>query len=83
MIYQCNILHDAYFQTPKICLSFLDNLICFMGTGMIESMLEPHMIKEAHSSHEEVGLAFMIYSLVYTLASPLAGYVSYLLQPIN
>ena len=48
-----------------------------MGTGMIESMLEPHMKNEANSTQGEVGVTFMLYALVYTIASPLAGYVSY------
>ena len=49
-----------------------------MGTGMIESMIEPHMKGKAHATQEEVGLAFMTFALLYTFASPLAGYVSYL-----
>ena len=58
-------------------LSLVDNLICFMGTGMIESMLEPHMKAKSHSTQSEVGVTFMIYALTYTVASPVAGYVSY------
>ena len=63
-------------QSPKICSSFVDNLICFMGTGMIESMLEPHMKEKANASSFEIGLTFMIYALVYTVAGLAAGYVS-------
>ena len=46
-----------------------------MGTGMIESMLEPHMKDKAGASQAEVGLTFMIYALVYTVAGVAAGYV--------
>ena len=46
-----------------------------MGTGMIESMLEPHMKDKADASQTEVGLTFMIYALVYTVSGVAAGYV--------
>ena len=65
-----------YIQSPKICSSFVDNLICFMGTGMIDSMLEPHMKNTANATQTEVGLTFMIYAFVYTVAGLIAGYVS-------
>ena len=57
-------------------LSFMDNLICFMGVGMVEAMLEPHMLAKADSTILEVGETFMIYNLVYVFASVFAGYVS-------
>ena len=47
-----------------------------MGTGMVESMLEPHMKENANASQTEVGLTFMIYALVYTVAGLAAGYVN-------
>ena len=47
-----------------------------MGAGMIEGMLEPHMVEKANSSQTAVGVTFMIYAVAYTLASPIAGYVS-------
>ena len=63
-------------QSPKIFSSCVDNVICFMGTGMIESMLEPHMKENANASQTDVGLTFMIYALVYTVAGLSAGYVN-------
>ena len=54
----------------------MDNLICFMGTGMIESMLEPHLKDKAGASQTEIGITFMIYAIVYTVAGLGAGYVS-------
>ena len=47
-----------------------------MGTGMIESMLEPHMKDTAGASQTEIGITFMIYAIVYTVAGIGAGYVS-------
>ena len=63
-------------QSPKICSSFVDNLICFMGTGMIEAMLEPHMKEKVNATQNEVGLAFAIYAVAYTVSGVGAGYVS-------
>jgi hypothetical protein len=34
-------------QYPSIFLPFVDNFFCFSGFGMIESMLEPHLIGNA------------------------------------
>ena len=47
-----------------------------MGTGMIESMLEPHLKDKAGASQTEIGITFMIYAIVYTVAGLGAGYVS-------
>ena len=47
-----------------------------MGTGMIEAMLEPHMKEKVHATQNEVGLAFAIYAVAYTVAGVGAGYVS-------
>ena len=63
-------------QSPKICSSFVDNLICFMGTGMIEAMLEPHMKEKVNATQNEIGLAFAIYAVAYTVSGVGAGYVS-------
>ena len=46
-----------------------------MGTGMIEAMLEPHMKEKVHATQNEVGLAFAIYAIAYTVAGVGAGYV--------
>ena len=51
-------------------------MVCFMGTAMVESMLEPYMKEITCSTQEQIGLTFMIYSLVYTLGSLVAGHVS-------
>ena len=48
-----------------------------MGTGMIESMLEPHLKDTAGASQTEIGITFMIYAIVYTVAGLGAGYVSF------
>ena len=44
---------------------------------MIDSMLEPHMKDSAGASQTEVGVTFMIYAVVYTVAGIGAGYVSF------
>ena len=43
---------------------------------MIEAMLEPHMLAKANSTQLQVGETFMLYGLVYSIACPIAGYVS-------
>ena len=53
----------------------MDNLICFMGNGMIESMLEPHLKNTAGASQTEIGITFMIDATAYTVAGLGAGYV--------
>ena len=53
----------------------MDNLICFMGNGMIESMLEPHLKNTVGASQTEIGITFMIDATAYTVAGLGAGYV--------
>ena len=60
-----------------MAIPFVDNLVCFMGLGMVESMLQPHMVNEAKSTQEQVALTFMIYPIVTVISTPIAGYVRY------
>ena len=55
-------------------MPFIDNLICFCGTGMVESMLEPHL-KSAGATQMQVGLTFFILGGVYMFLTPVTGYV--------
>ena len=64
------------FQNPSIFTPFFDNFVCFAGSGMIESMLEPHMKNEAGSTQMDVGLAFLILGGLYMTMSVTAGFVS-------
>ena len=43
---------------------------------MIEAMLEPHMKEKVNATQNEVGLAFAIYAVAYTVSGVGAGYVS-------
>ena len=43
---------------------------------MIESMLEPHLKRQAGASQTEVGLTFLVLGGVYMLSSPVCGFVS-------
>ena len=61
-----------------MCSSFVDNLICFMGNGMIDSMLEPHLRDAVGATQIEIGVTFMIDGIVYTISGIGAGYVSIL-----
>merc|ERR1719362_1681602 len=58
----------------SIFLPIIDNLICFFGNGMIESMLEPHL-RSVGATQTEVGLTFLILGGVYMVTTPIAGYV--------
>ena len=62
-------------QHPTICLPFFDSFVAYFAIGMIESMLEPHLI-EAGATHNQVGLAFFICGLVFMVSAPIIGYVS-------
>lgn len=56
-------------------MPLLDNLICYSGFGMIESMLEPHMKTTISASQMQVGVAFLISGGVYMVANPPIGKV--------
>lgn len=45
-------------ESPRILFPFIDNMICFVGTGMVESMLEPYMINEAFATLIDIGITF-------------------------
>jgi hypothetical protein len=45
---------------------------------MIESMLEPHLKRNAGASQGDVGLTFFILGGVYMISSPIVGLVSFI-----
>ena len=47
----------------------------FCVQGMLESMLEPHLIA-AGANRTQIGLSFLILGAVYMLATPFGGLVS-------
>ena len=67
-------LFHSFPQHSSIFLPIIDNLICFFGNGMIESMLEPHL-RSVGATQTEVGLTFLILGGVYMVTTPIAGYV--------
>lgn len=56
-------------------LPILDNFIAFCGSGMTESMMEPHL-KDAGATQTQVGYSFLLNGLVYMITSPIIGFVS-------
>ena len=45
---------------------------------MIESMLEPHLKRNAGASQADVGLTFLILGGIYMISSPIGGLVSFM-----
>ncbi|XP_059098021.1 uncharacterized protein LOC131892249 [Tigriopus californicus] len=63
-------------QSFSLSLPFLDKFILFCGNGMLESMLQPHMINsEAQATQFEVSMAFLIMATCYVVICPIVGHV--------
>ena len=62
-------------QYPSIFTPLIDNLICNAGLSMIEAMLEPHLTLTAGATHSEIGTTFMIAGIIYSITTPITGYV--------
>ena len=56
-------------------LPYLDNCIFYCGLGIIEAMLEPHMMSTYNATSQEVGYNFLLMGLCYMVSSPICGYV--------
>ena len=54
----------------------MDTFIVFTGYGFINSMLEPYMKDYAGASQNQVGTAFFLMGLTYTISSVVSGLVS-------
>ena len=63
-------------QSLQLLLPLFDNFIVLNGTGILESMLEPHIKKTAGASQTEVGHAFLILGSSFLVSSLVAGCVS-------
>ena len=61
---------------PTIFLPLVDNFMCYCGYGMLEAMLEPHMMKTVNATQKHVGIAFLISGIVYMCLTIIVGYVS-------
>lgn len=62
-------------KNASLVLPFIDNFLNYASYGMIEAMLEPHML-EIHASQREVSYAFLISGAVYFIVAPITGLVS-------
>ena len=47
---------------------------------MIESMLEPHLREDASATQNQIGITFLILGGVYMVASPIMGFVSFMIH---
>ena len=63
-------------KNPSLVFPFMDNFLNYASYGMIEAMLEPHML-EIHSSQRDVSYAFLISGAVYFIVAPFTGLVSH------
>ena len=54
----------------------IDNAMCYAGFGMIEAMLEPHMVQTVDATQRQVGYGFLISGLSYMFLTLIVGYVS-------
>lgn len=63
------------FRSGSILLPYLNNFLCICGSGMIESMLEPHMKNNAGADQVDVSNAFLIFGAFYMVFTPIIGYV--------
>lgn len=57
-------------------MPFVDDVVCFLGYGFVESMLEQHMKDAAGASQVQVSFAFLVMGAVYMIMAPIAGFVS-------
>lgn len=56
-------------------LPYVDNFMCFMGNGMIEAMIEPHLKRGAGGTQADVAAAFLVLGGCYMAATPVCGWV--------
>jgi len=64
-----------FFQTPELFLPYLDVFTCYIGNGMTESLMEPHLKKEAGASQSEVAFAFAVLAGSYLVTMFTMGFV--------
>ena len=60
----------------SILMPHIDNAMCYAGFGMIEAMLEPHMVQTVDATQRQVGYGFLISGLSYMFLTLIVGYVS-------
>ena len=67
--------YDFLFQSPLMLTSFLDTLFIFSGNGFILAMLEPHLREFAGATQSQVGTAFFLQGVTYTVTALATGWV--------
>ena len=67
-------------QSPTIFIPLVDTFIVFSGYGFINGMLEPYMKDHAGASQNQVGTAFFLMGVTYTISSAATGLVSNILS---
>ena len=60
-----------------LLLPYLDLMICFLGYGLIASMLQPYL-SQCGANSSQISNTFLIYGVVYMIASLITGYVRYI-----
>ena len=60
----------------SILMPHIDNAMCYAGFGMIEAMLEPHMVQTVDATQRQVGYGFLISGVSYMFLTLIVGYVS-------
>ena len=69
------ISYRAVARCPTLLLPFLDVFICFLGNGLIESMLQPYAVQQG-ATIAQVGIIFLALGGSYMFVTPVAGMVS-------
>ena len=60
---------------PTLLLPFADALVCFLGNGFLESMLQPYAVQSG-ATVGQVGVIFLALGGTYMVFCTLAGQVS-------
>jgi len=68
------ISYRKVFACPTLLLPFCDALVCFLGNGLIESMLQPYAVKNG-ATVGQVGVIFLALGGTYMVFSPVSGWV--------
>ncbi len=63
-------------KSPSLLSPLVDAFFCFVGFGMVEAMLEPHLRNEAGATQIQVAWTFFILGTSYLIFMPLIGFVS-------
>ena len=69
-----NYPDSQVFACPTLLLPFCDALVCFLGNGLIESMLQPYAVKNG-ATVGQVGVIFLALGGTYMVMSPVSGWV--------